>query len=73
MLAQTVFPGTIAGGDYFFFAPKGGDYSREAIIFRYCSLQVMLQIFCSILPSNQKLITSTKLNMGFLSVPRLVP
>ena len=31
---NTVFPGIIAGGDFFFFAPKGGDYSREAIIFR---------------------------------------
>ena len=29
---STAFPRIIAGGDYSIFAPKGGDYSREAII-----------------------------------------
>ena len=27
----TVFFRILAGGDYYFFAPKGGDYSRKAI------------------------------------------
>ena len=29
---DTVFLRIIAGGDYFFFAPKGGNYSREVTI-----------------------------------------
>ena len=29
---NTVFPRIIAGGDYFFFRIKRGDYSREAVI-----------------------------------------
>ena len=39
----TVFPRIIAGGGYFFFAQKGGDYSRdEAIIKRRRLSQILL-------------------------------
>ena len=35
----TVFPRIIAGGDYFFFfAQKGGDYSREADYLREATI-----------------------------------
>ena len=58
-------------GDYFFFRFKrgqlfegrrlleGGDY------FKYCSLKVVPQLFCFIIPLIQKIIMSNKLNMGF--------
>ena len=32
---STVFPRMIPGDDFFFFAPTGGDYSRESIITAY--------------------------------------
>ena len=35
-----------------------------------CALKLM---FCLIIPLNQKMITSNKLNMGFLRVPNLIP
>ena len=77
---HTVFPWIIPGGDYFFFRikrGKGGDYSREGDYFSYCSLDdvpkiyIYIQIF--LIPLNQAIITSNKLNMGFLSVPNWVP
>ena len=77
---HTVFPWIISGGDYFFFRikrGKGGDYSREGDYFSYCSLDdvpkiyIYIQIF--LIPLNQAIITSNKLNMGFLSVPNWVP
>ena len=46
------------------FASKGGDYSREAII---------SNIACWNPCPNKKILSSNKLNMGFLSVPNLVP
>ena len=68
---NTVFPRIIAGAIISFFAPKGGDYSREAIIFRLFTgsrSQNILFYF----PIKSK-ITSKKLNIGFLSVPNSVP
>ena len=64
----------IAGGDYFFFRTKRGDYSSKAIISNIvhrnsCPKYVVLFIF----PLNQKIITSNTLSMGFLRVPKLVP
>ena len=56
-----------------FFAQKCGDYSREGDYFRYCLLEVVPEKVCFIFPLNKKIITSNKLNMGFLSVPNLVP
>ena len=50
------------------------DYSREAIISNithWKSCPKFLGFFS--LPLNKKLITSNKLNMGFFSVPDLVP
>ena len=66
-------PRIIAGGDYHFFCTnrgrlfEGRQLLEERSYFKYCSLDVVPQIFCFI-PLNQKLITSNKLNMGFLSV-----
>ena len=55
----------IAGGDYYyFFTPKGGDYSREGDdYFKYYSMAVVPKIFCFIITLNQKIITSNKLNI----------
>ena len=39
---------------FLFFAPKGGDYSREGVYFKCCSLEVMPYIFCFIIPLNVK-------------------
>ena len=60
-------------GDYHFFCTnrgrlfEGRQLLEERSYFKYCSLEVVPHIFCFI-PLNQKLITSNKLNMGFLSV-----
>ena len=79
---HTVFPWIISGGNYFFFRikrGKGGDYSREGDYFSYCSLDdvpkiyIYIYIFFFLIPLNQAIITSNKLNMGFLSVPNWVP
>ena len=77
---HTVFPRIISGGDYFFFRikrGKGGDYSREGDYFSYCSLDAVpkkyIYIYIFFIPLNQAIITSNKLNMGFLSVPNWVP
>ena len=66
----TVFPRIIARV-ISYFAQKGGDYSRKAIISniayrKSCPKDVVFFIF-------KKIITLNKLNMGFLSVPNLVP
>ena len=55
----------IAGGDYYyFFTPKGDDYSREGDdYFKYYSIAVVPKIFCFIISLNQKIITSNKLNI----------
>ena len=55
------FPQIIAGGDYFFFGTKRGRLFEGGVYFKYCSSEVMLYIFCFIIP----LITSKKLNIGF--------
>ena len=67
------------GGNYFF-PPKGGDNSREGDsltegnYFKYCSLEVVREIFCFIIQLTQKIITSNNyLNMGLISVTSLVP
>ena len=67
-----MFPRIIAGGDYFFFRTKRGRFFAGSDYFKYCSVEVVPLIFCFIFPLNQKIITSNKLNMGFLSVPNLV-
>ena len=64
----------MAGGDYFFFRTKRGDYSSKVIIsnivhWNSCPKYFVLFIF----PLNQKIITSNTLSMGFLRVPKLVP
>ena len=46
---------------------EGGDY------FSCCSLEVVPYISCFIIPLNQTIITSNKLNTGLLSVPNSVP
>ena len=55
----------IAGGDYYyFFTPKGGDYSREGNdYFKYYSMAVVPKICCFIISLNQKIITSNKLTI----------
>ena len=50
-------------------APKEADYLREGDYSR----EVNISTFCFIIPLNWKIITSSKLNMGFLSVTNLVP
>ena len=40
LVTVTVFPRIIAGGDFFFFAQKGGDYFEGGAYFKYCSLEV---------------------------------
>ena len=62
-----------AGGDYFSFAQKGGDYSREAIISNVGQWKSCPKYIFFVFTLNKKIITSNKLNMGFLSVPNLVP
>ena len=70
-LYLSVFPRMIAGDYYYYFffhtkrgrlfegrrLFKGDDY------FKYCSLEVVPKIFCFIISSNQKIITSNKLNI----------
>ena len=55
-----------------YFAPKGGDYSREATVSNIAHWKSCTKYFALLL-SHQflKIITSNKLNMGFLSVPSL--
>jgi len=62
----------------FFLHKKGAIISWKAIIGGMQLFQILLTGSCAtnilfIFPLNQKLITSNKLNMGFLSVPNLVP
>ena len=72
-MGRYVFLRIIAGGNYFFFRTKRGRLFEGRDYFKYCSLEVAPKIFCFIFPLNQKIITPNKLNMGFLSVPNLVP
>ena len=57
-----VFLRIVAGGDDYVFRTKRGDYWREAIF----------EIFKGSRSLDQKMITSNKLNKGFLSVSNLV-
>ena len=66
-----LLPILIAGAIISFFAPKGGDYSREAIISDIVHWKSCPKYF--VLPLNKKIITSKKPNMGFSSLPNLVP
>ena len=76
---STVFPRTIAGGKYFLFRTKRGrlfeegDCLREALFSNIAHWKSCPKYFVLFSPLNQKLITSNKINMGFLSVPTLVP
>ena len=67
---DSVFPRIIAVGDYFFFRTKKGTIIR---LFQILLTGSHALNICFIFPLNQKIITSNKLNMGFLSVPNLVP
>ena len=42
---NTVFPRIIAGGDYFFFRIKRGDYSREVVISNIAHWKSCLKYF----------------------------
>ena len=68
-----IFSNNSPGQLFSLIASKVGDYLREGKYFKYCSLEVIQQIFCFLIPLNQKIITSNKLNLGFLHVPNLVP
>ena len=78
---HTVFPWIIPGGDYFFFRikrGKGGWLFEGRRLFqllltgrRAQNIYIYIHIF--LIPLNQAIITSNKLNMGFLSVPNWVP
>ena len=69
-MEPTVFFRIIAGDDY----SRDGDYSREAIISNITHWKSRPKfLFFFSLPLNKKLMTSNKLNMGFFSVPNLVP
>ena len=71
---STVFPWIIAGGNYFFFHIRRGRLFEGGDYFKYCSLEVKpLNILFYYPIELKKIITSNKLNMGFLSVPNLVP
>ena len=68
----------LSGAIISFFAHKGGDYSREGDHLRERLFQILLTgsralNILFITPLNKKIIISSKLNMGFLSVPNLVP
>ena len=69
----TVFPRIIAGGDYFFFRIKRGRLFEGRRLFRilFTGSRALNILFYYPIKSNN--ITSNKLNMGFLSVPNLVP
>ena len=62
-----------AGGDYLFFYIKRGQLFEGRRLFQILlmSLEVVPEIFSFIFPLNQKIITSNKLNIGFLSFPTL--
>ena len=49
-----------------FFAEKGGNYSREAIISNIADWKSCPKYYIFSFPLNKKIITSNKLNMGFL-------
>ena len=68
----------MSGAIISFFAHKVGDYSREGDHLRERLFQILLTgsralNILFITPLNKKIIISSKLNMGFLSVPNLVP
>ena len=67
---DTVFPGIVAGGDYFFFPTKRSQLFEGTIISNIAHWRSCPRYFVILL--NRQLITSNKQNMGFLSVPNLV-
>ena len=75
---STVVPRVIARGHYYFFHTKrewlfeGRHLFKGDNYFKYSSLEVVPLIVRFIFPLNEKIITSNKLDMGFLSVPNLV-
>ena len=65
-----------AGGRFFFFAPKGDNYSKEVIISNIAHWKSNPKYMYVASLSHKKIIiiiTSDILNMGCLSVPNLVP
>ena len=52
----------ISRGDYFFLRLKRGRLFEGGNYFKCCSLEVVPQIFCFIIPLYQKIITSNKLH-----------
>ena len=60
---STVFPRIIPGDDYFFFFRTNRGRLFEGVD-DYCLLEVVPYIFCFIIPSNKKIISSNKLSMG---------
>ena len=52
----------ISRGDYFFLRLKSGLLFQGGVYFKCCSLEVVPQIFCFIIPLYQKIITSNKLH-----------
>ena len=63
------FPGKIVKGDcFFFFFTQKGFFNRGKAIISIVHWKPYPVYFV-----NQKMITSSKLNMGFLSVPNLFP
>ena len=52
----------ISRGDYFFLRLKSGLLFEGGVYFKCCSLEVVPQIFCFIIPLYQKIITSNKLH-----------
>ena len=65
-LGCTVFPRIIN-----YFAPKGAHYSREATISNIAHRKSCTKYFALLSHYFLNIITSNKLNMGFLSVPSL--
>ena len=68
-----VFPRIIAGGDYFFFRRKRRRLFEGRRLFQILLTGSRALNICFIFSLNQKIITSNKLNMGFLRVPNLGP
>ena len=52
----------ISRGDYFFLRLKSGLLFERGVYFKCCSLEVVPQIFCFIIPLYKKIITSNKLH-----------
>ena len=51
---QELLPQIMPGGDYFFFRTKRGRLFEGGDYFKYCSLEAVPQIFCSIFLLNKK-------------------